>query len=482
MKARCDQRSFCDRRRSRESILFERARHATPRRLRTGRSWTRPHADPRSRTRSRTDGPHPPAARDRGEPRNAAKSTGPKTAQGKERSRRNGWKHRTGRRRASCRRRRQRRWRRPSAAWAGQVGPKGRGRAWLLVHQMAAADVRMRPTAPRRPKSALEKRHSRGQSAAGRRSRRHQIRPQGPGPEGRPRQHRAQPGGVGASAATGSSAARSSCDGGLRLGIRAGRTRTSRPQLRLLGHFPRPRRRRREGNPGAIRLWTLALRSSPRAGSRPGPTSDPSTVPERLGGRRCRCSSSSSAGEGSSGSKGLRDEACRRRSTSREAERTMTSKALMDAGKDAAGPAPVLSGRPARPAPGDQAVRGAHIRDRKREGRRCPDPAQVVTGARGPGGVVRPRSWTGGRPRPPSSSRRRTRDGPKPTRRPIGRRTENASQTIIRRSETSPPVDRFRSPRAHRSPILASIPSGPNGPDRGPEGPAKAPGSSPRGV
>ena len=74
--------------------------------------------------------------------RNAARSTGPKSSEGKEKSRRNGWKHgmaavvvvpeeETAALEAAV------------AGWSEQIGPDGLVEA-SLVHQMAAADVRMK--------------------------------------------------------------------------------------------------------------------------------------------------------------------------------------------------------------------------------------------------------------------------------------------------------------------------------------------------
>ena len=74
--------------------------------------------------------------------RNAARSTGPKSEEGKQKSRRNGWKHgmaavvivpaeETAALDASI------------AEWTAQIGPDGLTEA-SLVHQMAAADVRMK--------------------------------------------------------------------------------------------------------------------------------------------------------------------------------------------------------------------------------------------------------------------------------------------------------------------------------------------------
>ena len=98
--------------------------------------------------------------------RNAAKSTGPKSAEGKEKSRRNGWKHgmaavvvvpeeETAALDAA------------RAEWAAQIRPENVAEE-SLVEQMATADVRMNaaPGSPRRRWRATPSRPS----AAGRRS------------------------------------------------------------------------------------------------------------------------------------------------------------------------------------------------------------------------------------------------------------------------------------------------------------------------
>ena len=123
--------------------------------------------------------------------RNAARSTGPKSAEGKEKSRRNGWKHglaavvvvpeeETAALEAAV------------AGWSEQIGPVGLVEE-SLVHQMAAADVRMRRCAGQRDGDGRGRR--RGGPPLGDEAKASGPTP-GAGPEGRPGQRGRRSGGV----------------------------------------------------------------------------------------------------------------------------------------------------------------------------------------------------------------------------------------------------------------------------------------------
>ena len=189
MKARCDQRTFCDRR--------VRGNRSCSRGLGTRRLADCAPADrgpDLTLIREPAPGAAPmPASSDRkieANRRNAAKSTGPKSNEGKEKSRRNGWKHgmaavvivpeeEAGALEAAV------------DGWSRQLGPDGLVEE-SLVHQMAAADVRMRRCAGQRDGDGGGRHRGRpplgGEATA-------PGPTDGPGPEGRRGQRGGGPGG-----------------------------------------------------------------------------------------------------------------------------------------------------------------------------------------------------------------------------------------------------------------------------------------------
>ena len=187
--------------------------------------------------------------------RNAAKSTGPKSNEGKEKSRRNGWKHgmaavvvvpeeETAAFEAA------------RAEWNRQIKPDDIAEE-SLVEQMATADVRMKRCA-RVAEAAME-----GDAIEAVRrweaKRRHRVRRQ-------VQDLKDDPVNVVADLEASSFGCDwlirrwRSLDGSLRLGIALGRQNLEEA-LRLLG-YAQPMAPTSAGEPAAIRFWTLAIRAS----------------------------------------------------------------------------------------------------------------------------------------------------------------------------------------------------------------------------
>ena len=375
--------------------------------------------------------------------RNASKSSGPKSAEGKEKSRRNGWKHgmaavvvvpeeETAAFDAA------------RAEWAAQIKPENVAEE-SLVEQMAAADVRMKRCA-RVAETAME-----GDAIEAVRrweaKRRHRVRRMAQDLKDDPvnvvadleaielRLRLADPPLEGSSTAASGSG-----------------SRWGRPSLeeatRLLG-YAQPTAPTPAGDPAAIRFWTLVLRTGQatiKGGDhfRPDPT-----VPERwteamplLRGvhRGADRAARRAAGGGVGGGR-------------RPGGRGGGGEGADGRGQGGAGPAPVLSGCPDGPAAGGEAADDAAGPeaggDRRRlEGRdRCGGPGGVVRRGRGPG---QGRGRRGGRGRVVAECRaddatdRSQRDGrsrrgrsPQPERQErVGERIGDASP-IHRRSAPS---------------------------------------------
>ena len=298
--------------------------------------------------------------------RNAARSTGPKSSEGKEKSRRNGWKHgmaavvvvpeeETAAFEAA------------RAEWTRQFGPENVVEE-SLVEQMAAADVRMKRCA-RVAEAAME-----GDAIEAVRrweaKRRHRVRRLA-------QDLKDDPVNVVADLESSSFGCDwlirrwRSLDGSLRLGIALGRQNLEEA-LRLLG-YAQPMAPTSAGDPAAIRFWTLAIRASGglvKAGDhfRPDPTA-PEDWKEAQAELRKLIAAQIERLEG------LREEAWEA-VDGPEAE-AVAAKALINAGKEAQ--VRHRYNRDAQMAQQRAAKLLMTIRDRKRAG--IVDASRTVTGA-----------------------------------------------------------------------------------------------------